>query len=1013
MRSKFKWIFTLLIAFSVQFSFAQQKTVTGSVTDELGPVAGANVVNQSSKAGTVTDFDGNFSVSAKKGDVLVVSFAGTTQSVTVADASTYNVVLKVVSLQEVVLGGYRTVTKKAAVAAITTVDSKSIENRPNASFMNTLQGQVAGLNIASGNGQPGAKSTVIIRGLGTINGSSDPLYVIDGFPTNSDNFRSLNPNDIESMSVLKDASATSIYGNRGANGVILITTKQGGSGEAGKPVIRYSTSTGLVELQRTKYNFANSAQQLQLQNDYDGSPSINGATGLPYTADVNTDWVDFFFRTARTTRHDLSIETSGKRLKSYTSVGYLDNQGLLVNTSLKRFTFRNNLTGSSEDNKFKFATNVGFGFTKNNETVGLGTGGINRNMILGATLSLPFISPDEYISSANVLDLYGASGNLQYTPLFLVDKLYTFENVNEEFRLNTSADLSYKLNEYFTLKSRTGAETISVRNVQSEFPGSVNALLFQGSDEFAGYEDINNRREFYFSQYYGLDFSKKITDKQTIGASVNAEYYFGQLQANNARQNGLDPRFYVPGTGAGYVGDLSSDDSYVPNISATKLKNNLISYFATLDYDYDGRYGLTATYRRDGSSRFAEDYRWGGFWSVGGRWNIDAESFMANQNLFQVLKLRLSYGTTGNQRVLGGTSFSGLNPQLYANTYGISAAAANTYNGGAVSFVNFGYDKLSWETTATANIGLDFEMLKARLRGNLDVYNKRTTDLFNGDPVSPIVGTVNLNLNSDIVVENKGVELNLAYDLVKNQDFRFTIRGNGAYNKNEVSNIGTSNGKIINGNTVLQNGQTVNEFYLYPYVGVNQLNGNLLFQTANGTASEVPLVDADRFATGKSYIPVYIGGFGFNADYKGFFASTDFSFTQKVYRFDFDLAGLYDPDAMSQFVVSSDLLNAWTPANTNTDVPSLTANNYGSQDNSDRFLKDASYVRLRNLQVGYNVPTKFLKGTFISNASIMLQGENLFTVTKWKGFDPESNRAGDQGQYPTPKMYSLSLDLKF
>jgi len=998
----------------MQFSFAQEKTVSGVVSDDKGTLPGANVVVKGTTRGVQTDMDGKYAIKVKQGETLVFSFVGMLdQAVVVGASNAINVKLSSgLKLEEVVVEGYRTTTKASTIVAQTTVTAKTIENRPNASFVNTLQGQVAGLNIATGTGQPGSKGSVVLRGLGSIYGNTDPLYVIDGFPTNSDNFRSLNPNDIESTTVLKDAAAISIYGSRGANGVIVIKTKKGGSGDA-KTVFRYSSNTGYVQLQQSRYNFTNSAQQLQLQQTYLGDVSINAATGEPYTADVNTDWVDYFFRTARTSMHNFSVQTAGKNLNSYTSIGYVDNEGLLVSTGLKRFTLRNNLSGKSNNDKFTYSSNIGLGFTKNNESVNLGTGAVNRNLVLGATLGLPFISPDEYVSSLNVLDLYNNSPDLSYTPLMLVDKLYTFQNVTEEQRMNASVEASYKLTNDVTATTRTGAETLQTRLVESEFPNSFNALLFQGSNQFGGYERINNRREFYFNQYFGLAYKKTLKDLHTFGLSANMEYNFQQLQATNFTQRGLDPRTYVPGTGSGYVGDLSTDDVYVPQTSASKLKGSLVSYFGVFDYDYNNRYGLTASIRRDGSSRFDDDYRWGNFWSAGARWNIDKEGFMKNQTLFQMLKLRASYGTTGNQRVIDGTTFAGYNPQLYANTYGISTAAASTYNNGGVQFVNFGYPELTWETTKSGNIGLDFELYKSRVRGTVEVYNKKTVDLFNADNVSPQVGTSFLFKNSDVIVDNSGLELTLAYDLFKNDNFVFTLRGNGAYNKNEVSDVPTASGRIINGNTVIENGHQIGEYYVYPYLGVNQANGNLLFQDINGNATEVPLVDRDRVANGKSSEPVYLGGFGFDTEYKGFFMSSNFTYALKVFRYDFDMEGLYDPTQIGQFIVSEDLLNAWTPTNTNTDVPSLTAANTGSQDNSDRFLKDASYVRLRYLQLGYKVPKNFLKKTFLTDVSLSLQGENLVTFTKWKGFDAESNRAADQAQYPTPRIYTLSLDLKF
>ena len=420
MRSKFKWIFTLLLAFTMQFSFAQEKTVTGVVSDKTGPLPGANIVVKGTNRSAQADFDGKFSISAKAGEVLVVSFTGyNNATVTVGAANSYNVTLSDgIKLDEVIVEGYRNTTKSTTVVAQQTVNAKTIENRPNASFIQTLQGQVAGLNIASGTGQPGAKPSVIIRGAGTILGTTDPLYVIDGVPTNGDNFRSINPSDIESATVLKDAAATAIYGNRGSNGVIVIKTKRGGTQE-GKTKFRYSSTVGYTQLQKARYSFADAQELLTLERTYGvGRGNLNPATGAPFTDaeiaayPINTDWVDYFFRTAKSTEQQFSIETSGKKLNSYTSVSYLDQEGILLTTGLKRFTLRSNMSGKSDNDKFSYQTNLSLGFSKNNEATSLGTGGINRNYVLGATLSAPYISPDEYVDSQQGFDLYNSDGTL-------------------------------------------------------------------------------------------------------------------------------------------------------------------------------------------------------------------------------------------------------------------------------------------------------------------------------------------------------------------------------------------------------------------------------------------------------------------------------------------------------------------------------------------------------------------------------------------------------------------------
>ncbi len=1018
MRSKFKWIFTLLLALSMQFSFAQEKTVTGVVSDITGPLPGANVVVKGTKRSTQTDFDGKYSIIAKAGEVLVISFVGASDAtVTIGAANNVNVKLQEgIKLNEIVVQGYRDVSKKSAITAQSTVSSRTIENRPNANAINTLQGQLAGVNITGSTGQPGAKSSVVIRGVGTYNGNTDPLYVIDGFPSNSDNFRSINSNDIASVDVLKDAAAIAEYGSRGSNGVIVIRTRKGKYGEA-KTSFRYSTAYGVSDLQVPKYKYANARQLLRIERDYGvGFGASNPATGAAFTDseiaayNIDTNWINTFFQTGISSNNNLSIENSSKNINSFTSVSYFNQEGVLKSTNLKRFTVRNNLNGKSPNEKLKYSVNTAFGYSKNNEATNLGGGAINRNYVLGAYLSAPYISPSQYTGSQQVFDLYQTDGTLLYTPLFLLDKLQTYANLTEETRIDVTTELSYKLTKDFTARIRTGGQLLSTRFNQAEFPISFNALLFAPADGITGFEDINQRREFLFNNLFQLEYNKTF-GKHTFNLVGSSEYNHSRLNTNNFRQRGLNPLTFVPNTGSGYVTDTAADDFHVPTISASNLRVDLISYFASFDYDYNKIFGFVASGRRDSSSRFQTAVTNSEiFWSLGGRLNLE-ESIMKSLDAVKVLKLRGSIGTVGNQRIVDGSIYAGINPPGFQDTY---QDTNNTYNTGQGYAINFGFPGLQWETTKQYNFGLDFELLNnSRLRGSFEHYNKKTINVFLDQPLSPSTGTTTLRINSDAYVVNKGFELTLAYDVVKNDNFLFSVNANGAYNQNTINGIKANEGTISEG-TVNQssNGRTVNEFFVYPYLGVNPLNGQLLFEDINGVPTESPTA-ADQRATGKTSIPRYQGGFGFDLDYKGFFLSTLFTYAFDVWRFDFDLENLYDPDNIGTFNVTSDLANAWTPTNTSANIPSNNAGNRGLDDLSDRFLKDASYVRLRNIKIGYKFPKKFLEKTFFTDVALTLQGENLYNFTKWQGFDPESDRNFDVYQYPTPKQVTFGLDLKF
>ena len=1011
MRSKFKWIFSLLLALSMQFVFAQEKTVTGVVSDATGSLPGVNVVVKGTTRGTQTDVTGKYAIKANVGEVLVFSFIGMeniSKTVGASNSINVNMIDGANTLEAVVVQGYRTVTKKTAVTAVATVNSATIENRPNANVLNTIQGQLAGVNITASTGQPGAKSTVIIRGAGTINGNTDPLYVIDGFPSNSDNFRSLNPNDIASLDVLKDAAAISQYGSRGSNGVIVITTRKGSYSEP-KTTFRYSSQFGINDLQTPRYSYANSKQLLKIEKNFGAGLGSTLTDAQIDAYNINTNWVDYFFNQGTSTNHNFSIENNGKSINSFTSASFFDQEGVLESTGLKRFTVRNNLNGKSDNGKFKFSVNSAFGHSNNNEATNLGTGAINRNYVTGAFLGAPYVSPDQYKNSSQLFSLYQSNGTLLYTPLMLVDKLKTYKNSNQETRIDLATELSYEFVDGLTGRVRTSGQLLQNRFHQAEFPGSFNALLFLAPGQvFGGFEDIDERREFLFNNLFMLDYNKEF-GKHTINVSAASEYNHSRLTTNTIRQRGLDPKLFVPNTGAGYIGDTSANDFYVPQISALQLRNDLISYFTTFDYDFNNKYGLVASYRIDGSSRFIEENQWNNFWSLGGRWNIDEENFMQSLNFINVLKLRGSIGTSGNQRIVEGSIFAGINPPAFADIY---PGTNNAYNNGTGYGLTLGFPALKWETTKQYNIGVDFELLRGRIRGSFDHYNKKTIDLFISEPLVPATGATSLTKNSRAFVINKGFELSIGYDVVKNNNLTFTVRANGSSNDNEVGGIIANNGSIITGNLITKNGGSIREPFVYHYLGVNPVNGNLLFEDIDGKPTEAPKA-ADRKPLGKNQYPKYQGGFGFDLDYKGFFVSSTFTFAQNVVRYDFDLSSLYSPGNIGTFTVTDDLLNAWTTTNTATNVPSLKAGNLSAQNLSDRFIKDASYVRLRNAQIGYRVPKAFLAKTFLTDVSFTLQGENLFNITKWQGFDPESSRVADQYQYPTARQFTFGVDLKF
>ena len=1035
MKSKFTWIFTLLLAFFIQFSFAQEKTITGVVTDTQGmPVPGVNVMIEGSSQGVQTDFDGRYSIVASVGQKLVFSYVGMgTQIIAVGAANTMSVKMldDTRILDDVVVEAYRTTTRATSNVAVTTITSKTIEGRPNASFIQTLQGQVPGLNISTGSGQPGANSSVVLRGYGSVNGNVEPLYVIDGVPLNADNFRSINPNDIESISVLKDAGATSIYGNRGANGVIIVKTKKG-SYES--PLsIKYTGITSFSTIQGNDYNKMGSQDLLRLERTVGrGFGATGGPNDGPMTDDqingynVNTDWYDEIFRTGITQNHVLSLTNGSKNVSSFTSFGYFDMEGMVQNTDLKRFNFRNNLNGKSNDDRFNYSTAVTINYSVRNEASNLGTGAVNINPIIAANGGVPYIDPAWYTNGLDLFNWYneniipaGATDikqtqNLVLSPLMLLDRLKTGILRTNELKMIANVQASYKLTDELTLGTSIGSDFTEAIGLNVQDPGAFNSYLFQQPNEdFLGFQNESFAREFAFNANTSLNYNKVFAEKHTLDVSVFTEYYKAHLKSFQYTQNGLDPRLFTPGNGDGFIGHIpfpadgtGSPAYYVPNVGSGKAEAGLFSYFGSADYDYDKRFGLSGTIRRDASYRFSETNRWGTFWSVSGRWNIDRESFMEGLP-FNMLKLRASYGTTGNQNILGQSIFNAPNSSrtLYVSGSGYSNLPSYLIG-------QLGNNDLKWETIEQGNIGVDFEVFKSRLRGTFEVYRKTTKDLYQTGPISAVNGTYGILANNGSL-RNSGVEALLSYDLVRSKDFNLTFTFNGSYNRNQILDIPNPEGMTNNGNVVNNEGGPLNEYYLIKYAGVNPTNGNLLFYTKDGQLTENPDPESDRRLTNKSAVPVYQGGFGFDISYKGFYATTQFSYVADIDRFDFDLEGLQDSNDIGQFNMSEDLLRAWTVDNRNTDIPSLFLTNKGQDAASDRYLKDASYLRLRYATVGYSFSNELLKSTPFTGIKAFVQGENLFTMTKWRGWDAESNRSGDQAQYPTPRIFSVGLELQF
>ncbi|RMZ61064.1 SusC/RagA family TonB-linked outer membrane protein [Chryseobacterium nematophagum] len=930
---------------------------------------------------------------------------------------------KEAKIEEVVILGYsKTATKAKDVTASTTVSPELLENRPNASFMSNLQGTAPGVTVSTSSGSPGsAKIDVIVRGVSSLNALTDPLYVIDGLQTNATEYRNLNPNDIESISILRDAAGTSIYGNRGANGVVVIKTKQGRYGSAFK--ISYDATTGVSFMPNHDYNMADTKQILTLER------AANVGKGMGLTDEqinsepVNTNWRKQFFNADVIQQHNLGLTFGGENVTLYSSLGYMQQGGLVPTTDFKRMTFRNNLNGKSKDGRFNYSAQVALGFSRRNQLDEETNTGINANVVqnplLGSIIGLPYLAAGLYPTGNdlfNAIQLNTAGGKRIWV-LEDVLKPGNMPSRYDQTSIFANAFASYKLTDDLTLGNRIGVDYKVTDRLFARSPNLwlSRAVAAQSAttavpNPYGGLEILSNTRDLTFNNIVNLNYNKTLGEKHTLDVGLYFDYLKAHYLLKTQQRNGLDPKTWSPGSGAGYIGFNDQNPTfYLPSASAGKVDAGTLAYFATVDYDYDSKYGFSGVIRRDGTYRFAEDYRWATFYSVAGRWNLDQESFMQGST-FDLLKLRASYGTQGNQNLI--PPAQGNNPIFtLPNATRTLNSVTTGYNNtlGSLSLSSIGIADLRWEKISQFNVGLDFRLLGRKLEGNFDYYIKDTRDLYNTINVSAATTSIYSFTGNNGKLRNTGVELLLRYHLINNENTKLSFFANGSYNKNTIRELAVEQktGSLIN-----RVGGTAYEWNLVPYVGVNESNGNMLFLDANGNVTESP-TENDRRATGKSYLPKWQGGFGLNAAYKGFFLDALFSYQAGLWKSDNQLTWLYDPTSLGEYNLSADLLNSWTPENTHTSMPALNATNTGLDGDSDRYLFNASFVKLKAVTFGYTVPKSFLNSSFIKSLKIFVQGENLAWWSKWRGFDPEGLTTYSVSVYPNPRTVSIGANVEF
>lgn len=986
----------------------QAKTVTGTVTDVSGePIIGANIRIKGTTTGTITDIDGNFSIEAKPQSVIEVSYIGyLTQETVINNQKSIRFLLKedTKTLDEVVVIGYGVQKKADLTGSVANINTEKLNTQSNANIGQALQGKIAGVDIVSQGGAPGSGTRIMVRGIGTLNNAS-PLYIVDGMYMNS--IDHINPNDIASIDVLKDASSAAIYGSRAANGVIIVTTKEGSNTE-GKPIIDLSVNLGISTASKflDMLDAKGWAEVTTIARQAIGKPALDMATDLANKPD--NDWQDIMFRPALMQNYNLAVKGGGKYSTYYTGLGYFNQDGIVKGTNYQRYNIQ-----SKNDYKrgiFSAGTNLIISFSHDKPLHQELRGGM-----IGTILqSVPTLEKYDDTREGGYGGTYGDVVNIPH-PLAIID-----DNIMDRYNENVKifANLYAQIELFKGLKYKL--------NLTPDF-------------SFERYKNYLNKYDFGLA----TNSITQLTERQRRRRNILVENLltfdrtFGEHKISAlAGYTYQDSRFrHIQAYGEGLPQGLEEIDAATTNRSneGNSWRSVLTSILGRVFYSYQNKYLFTATIRRDGSSKFGKNNRYGYFPSFSLGWNVAEEKFMENVHWLDQLKLRGGYGVLGNQEI---------DNYQYSSTIttGINYPDGN---GGLLQGAfpkNFANPDIKWEETAMTNVGIDFMAFNNRLSLTADYYVKNTKDILLTVPIPIFSGGANDPIRNAGKIRNNGFEFNLGWMDQPNPDISYGINLIGSFNKNKVIAMGSESGSIKGGSTnqnittsETKAGYPIGGYWLISTAGYFNSQeevdayakdgkkiqpaaepGDIKFVDAN---NDGVINDDDRVFQGSPF-PDFTFALNGNMRYKNFDLSIGLQgvLGNKIYNA--TRQTLEDVTKGSNFLASC--LDYWTPENKNASHPRLTWDdpNRNTRAESDRYLENGSYLRLRSVQLGYTFPQTWFKGA-IQHARVYINAENLFTITSYSGYSPDVNadnanyRGFDNFIYPTNRTFMLGLNVTF
>lgn len=1022
MKTIFNGILTLLLAFVVQVSLAQEKKISGTVSDESGPLPGVTVFLKGTVQGTETDFNGKYTIKAETGSILSFSFVGMkTVEKTVGGGSTINVTLESANvLEEVVVTGYKQESRGEITGAVSKVDSELLKTVVTPSVEQALQGNVAGLNVVASSGTPGATANIRVRGISSINADNNPLYVVDGVPIVNDNLAvhaqystmsplaAINSDNIESVTILKDASSTAQYGARGANGVVVITTK---SGKAGKTNFSLETLWGVVNDAVEGPTFLTNAQRLELASE---AFSNVYSKNFPTKADAEkhilakiplfkawnengrpeSNWKDVL-RNKDAVTHQVNFSASGggDRHNFYVGLGYNKQEGTVINTDFERLSGNVNFSRDLTK-KLRFST------------TNLASNSVQNGFLEGSAY---FESPRAASFFINPLRMpYNKDGSFAKiggslpNPLIISrDNLYR----NIFTRILSNNSLVWDIGHGFSAGTNLGIDyqIYHFRNFSNRNYG-------YGADTGGEVYQSHRNNVTYTTQNY-IDYNLNLNEDSKIDFKLLQEYQFNKS-------------YFLDAEGRGIAGDelVNLNTTAKPISVGSSFRDWYIAgYLAMAKYSFKSKYIIDLSVRREGNSRFGKDNRWGNFFAVGAAWNIHRESFLEN-TVVSNLKLRASYGLSGNANILT-NQYAPL--IYYTRAYGGRAAA---------SLGTYGNEDLTWEKSQNVEAALEFGFLNNRISGSLGYFQRKSYDLLLRVPLSRTTGFTSQYMNLGALT-NSGLEADFKFKIIATKDFKFDLGGNVGTLKNKVTELAKDpNGKertVTTAISKIETGHPVREYHMRTWAGVNPQTGVDEWYINGVDGEKTPDFNkAKRVYQGANAVPTLTAGLNLNLEYKGVFLSASgfYSGGNKIYEGWHRYLNAPTSNAVLGFNGFNTILDRWQKPGDNTRYPKMILGDNGWQRHS-KYLYDGDFMRLRSATLGYNLPAEAIKNTGFSGVRMYLTGNNLLTWVKDKNllYDPEvlydeivvgsssgAQRPGETGLgAPPTKSISLGLTVKF